>query len=396
MIRQEFPIFSSKELIYLDSAATTQKPHSVIKSIEEYYLESNANVHRGAYKLAQKATDLYETTRKAIKGFIHAASEQEIIFTRGTTESINLVAYSYLDQVLKKGDNVIISAMEHHSNLVPWQAACKRKHAELRIIPMNQAGELDMETFSNLLDNRTKMVAVVHISNSLGTVNPIEKIIQLAHQQGVPVLVDAAQSIAHTPIDVQTLDCDFLAFSGHKMYGPTGIGILYGKKHLLETMEPWQFGGEMIRLVRFEETTFNQLPYKFEAGTPNIAGAAGLGAAVQFINQLDRTEMESYLKKLRQYTENRLREIPGVNIIGTAQQKSGIISFTYKRVHPHDISTIFDEKHIAVRSGHHCCQPVMQFYQIPGTTRISLGMYNTEDDIDKMVGAFPLIKKIFG
>ena len=396
MIRQEFPIFSSKELIYLDSAATTQKPHSVIKSIEEYYLESNANVHRGAYKLAQKATDLYERTRKAIKGFIHAASEQEIIFTRGTTESINLVAYSYLDQVLKKGDNVIISAMEHHSNLVPWQAACKRKHAELRIIPMNQAGELDMETFSNLLDNRTKMVAVVHISNSLGTVNPIEKIIQLAHQQGVPVLVDAAQSIAHTPIDVQTLDCDFLAFSGHKMYGPTGIGILYGKKHLLETMEPWQFGGEMIRLVRFEETTFNQLPYKFEAGTPNIAGAAGLGAAVQFINQLDRTEMESYLKKLRQNAENRLREIPGVNIIGTAQQKSGIISFTYKRVHPHDISTIFDEKHIAVRSGHHCCQPVMQFYQIPGTTRISLGMYNTEDDIDKMVGAFPLIKKIFG
>ena len=396
MIRQEFPIFSSKELTYLDSAATTQKPHSVIKSIEEYYLESNANVHRGAYKLAQKATDLYERTRKAIKGFIHAASEQEIIFTRGTTESINLVAYSYLDQVLKKGDNVIISAMEHHSNLVPWQAACKRKHAELRIIPMNQAGELDMETFSNLLDNRTKMVAVVHISNSLGTVNPIEKIIQLAHQQGVPVLVDAAQSIAHTPIDVQTLDCDFLAFSGHKMYGPTGIGILYGKKHLLETMEPWQFGGEMIRLVRFEETTFNQLPYKFEAGTPNIAGAAGLGAAVQFINQLDRTEMESYLKKLRQYTENRLREIPGVNIIGTAQQKSGIISFTYKRVHPHDISTIFDEKNIAVRSGHHCCQPVMQFYQIPGTTRISLGMYNTEEDIDKMVGAFPLIKKIFG
>ena len=396
MIRQEFPIFSSKELIYLDSAATTQKPHSVIKSIEEYYLESNANVHRGAYKLAQKATDLYERTRKAIKGFIHAASEQEIIFTRGTTESINLVAYSYLDQVLKKGDNVIISAMEHHSNLVPWQAACKRKHAELRIIPMNQAGELDMETFSNLLDNRTKMVAVVHISNSLGTVNPIEKIIQLAHQQGVPVLVDAAQSIAHTPIDVQTLDCDFLAFSGHKMYGPTGIGILYGKKHLLETMEPWQFGGEMIRMVRFEETTFNQLPYKFEAGTPNIAGAAGLGAAVQFINQLDRTEMESYLKKLRQYAENRLREIPGVKIIGTAQQKSGIISFTYKRVHPHDISTIFDEKHIAVRSGHHCCQPVMQFYQIPGTTRISLGMYNTEEDIDKMVGAFPLIKKIFG
>ena len=396
MIRQEFPIFSSKELTYLDSAATTQKPHSVIKSIEEYYLESNANVHRGAYKLAQKATDLYERTRKSIKSFIHAASDQEIIFTRGTTESINLVAYSYLDQVLKKGDNVIISAMEHHSNLVPWQAACKRKHAELRIIPMNQAGELDMETFSNLLDNRTKMVAVVHISNSLGTVNPIEKIIQLAHQQGVPVLVDAAQSIAHTPVDVQTLDCDFLAFSGHKMYGPTGIGILYGKKHLLETMEPWQFGGEMIRLVRFEETTFNQLPYKFEAGTPNIAGAAGLGAAVQFINQLNRSEMESYLKKLRQYAENRLREIPGVKIIGTAQQKSGIISFTYKRVHPHDISTIFDEKNIAVRSGHHCCQPVMQFYQIPGTTRISLGMYNTEEDIDKMVGAFPLIKKIFG
>lgn len=399
-LRADFPILdqeiNGKPLVYLDNAATTQKPRAVIDAISNYYLQNNANVHRGVHTLSQRATDDYEVAREAIRRFINAPSADEVIYVRGTTEGLNLVASSYGRKYFNPGDEVIITGMEHHSNIVPWQILRKEIGIKLQVIPFNDDGELLMDEYEAMLNDRTRMVSVVHQSNALGTVNPIASIVELAHARGIPVMVDAAQSIPHMPVDVQALDADFLAFSGHKLYGPTGIGALWGRAELLNDMPPYQSGGEMIRSVTFEETIYNTLPHKFEAGTPDIAGAIGLGAAIEYLESIGMDRIAAYEHALLKYGEERLEGIEGVRMIGMAQDKGGILSFYMDTAHPHDIGTILDAEGIAVRTGHHCAQPVMARYGIPATVRASLAFYNTTDDIDALVKAIDRVIEVFG
>jgi cysteine desulfurase/selenocysteine lyase len=385
-LKSDFPVLQQEvngyPLIYFDNAATTQKPRVVIDLLKQYYESYNANIHRGAHYMADKATAEFEATRKSIQALIHASEPEEIVFTTGTTDSINLVARSLGASILDKGDEVIITAMEHHSNIVPWQMICDEKGAMLRIIPINDDGELDVEAYGNLLSEKTKIVSVVHISNSLGTVNPVEDIIRKAHNAGALVLVDGAQSIAHQEIDVQALDCDFYAFSLHKMFGPTGVGVLYGKRELLDKMPPYRGGGEMIREVTFEKTTYNDPPYKFEAGTPNIAGVIASHAAVNYLLELGWTFVQERDNELLQYATEGLLSLPGIRIIGKAKKKSGSVAFVSDRIHPFDIGMMLDARGIAVRTGHHCTQPVMDYFGIEGTVRASFSVYNQKEEID--------------
>lgn len=394
-IRKDFPILHrlvrDKPLIYFDNAATTQKPRQVIDAIVNYYSHLNSNIHRGVHYLSQAATTEYECARRIIKSFINAKHEEEIIYTRGATEAINLVAFSYGEAFLKEGDEVLITYMEHHSNIVPWQIVCEKTGAKLKVVPIDDNGEIIIEEFDNLLNDRTKIVSVVHISNSLGTINPIEYIIERAHLYGAVVLIDGSQSIQHIPIDVQKLDCDFFVFSGHKIYGPTGIGVLYGKKHLLEKMPPYQGGGDMILSVSFEKTIYNVVPHKFEAGTPNIEGAIGLASALRYVQNIGLDVIYDYESKLLNYATNRILEIPEVKIIGNAKNKASLISFVVNDVHPHDIGTLLDRDGIAIRTGHHCTEPVMRRYGVPATSRASFAFYNTYEEIDFFINS---LKKV--
>ena len=398
-VRADFPILSRQvhglPLVYLDNAATTQKPQAVIDTLTKYYTEENANIHRGVHQLSQIATDAHDAARRTVQRFLNAADSAEIIFTRGATESINLVAQTYGRAHVGAGDEVVITAMEHHSNIVPWQILCEEKGARLRIAPINDAGELLLDEFDALLNAKTKLVGVAHISNALGTVNPIARIVEMAHSKGIPVLVDGAQSVPHLPVDVQALGCDFYAFSGHKIYGPTGIGVLYGKRALLEAMPPWQGGGDMIRSVTFEKTLYNQLPYKFEAGTPDIAGAIGLGAALDYLSGIGIENALAHEKALLDYGTKALEAIPGLRLIGTAKEKAGVLSFVMENIHPHDIGTILDQQGIAIRTGHHCAQPLMHRFGIPATARASLAVYNTTADLDALVGGIHKLKEVF-
>jgi cysteine desulfurase/selenocysteine lyase len=385
-IRKLFPVLHQKvqghTLVYLDNAATTQKPLSVIEALKNYYERDNSNVHRGAHALAERATVNFEETRKAVRDFIRAESEEEIIFTRGTTEAVNLVANCFGKKFLHKGDEVLITSMEHHSNIVPWQMICEERGAKLRVIPINEAGEILFEEFEKMLSEKTKIVSIVFISNALGTINPVKAVIEKAHVHGAKVMLDAAQAVAHMPVNVRELDCDFMAFSGHKMYAPTGIGVLYGKKSLLEAMPPYMGGGEMIKTVTFEKTTYNDLPHKFEAGTPNIADTVALKSAVDFINRFGKENFAAHENKLLKMASERVSEIDGLRIIGTAKEKSCILSFTVEGVHHYDLGMILDASGIAVRTGHHCTQPLMQIFGITGTTRASFAAYNTEEEVE--------------
>jgi cysteine desulfurase/selenocysteine lyase len=398
-VRADFPILHTqmhgKPLVYLDNAATTQKPQLVIDTLMRYYTEENANIHRSPHLLAEKATRAYEGARVKIKNFLNAEDAHEIIFTRNATEGVNLVASTYGRQNIGAGDEILISTMEHHCNIVPWQMLCQEKGAKLRVIPINDAGELLMDEFDKLLGPRTKIVAVVHMSNVLGTINPIEEIIAKAHAQGVPVLIDAAQSAYHIPIDVQALDADFLVLSGHKLYGPTGIGVLYGKAALLEAMPPYQGGGDMIATVTFEHTEYNDLPYKFEAGTPHIAGAAGLGAAVDYIQSLGVANIAAYEHELMEYGNEALAQIEGFQMIGTAKNKASVYSFTLGDIHPLEIGTLLDRQGIAIRTGQHCAHPVLQRLGVPSTARASLGLYNTREEIDALVAGLRKVQEFF-
>jgi cysteine desulfurase / selenocysteine lyase len=395
-IKNKFPIFKHHpELIYLDSASTTQKLAAVIQAEMNFYTQQNANIHRGIYPLAVTATGVYEGTREKVKTFINAASSKEIIFTSGTTEGVNLVAQSFAFAQLQEGDNIVISAMEHHANLIPWQQICLQKKAELRVIPMDEQGVLVLSGLNKLLDKRTKIVAITHISNTLGTINPIKTIIDKAHKHGIPVLIDAAQSIVSHVLDVQKLDIDFMVFSGHKMFAPTGVGVLYGKEKYLNDMSPYKFGGDMIRDVTFEKTIFAPLPNKLEAGTPNIAGVVGLGAAIDFIEKTGRNKIKKYINTLLGYATTQLQQIENLEIIGNSPEKSAIISFILRGVHPHDVATILASNHVAIRSGHHCTQPIMDFFEIAGTNRVSFSIYNTMEDIDKLVLAIKKVNHIF-
>ncbi len=398
-IRDDFPILeqtvNGKPLVYLDNAATSQKPQAVIDALVRYYTTTNANVHRGVHTLSQQATDDYEEARRKVQRFINAGDDREIIFVRGTTEGINLVAQTFGRQNVQEGDEIIISAMEHHSNIVPWQILCEEKGAKLRVVPINDAGELLLDEYGKLLNQRTKLVSIVHVSNALGTINPVKQIVDMAHAQGVPVLLDGAQAAPHCPVDVSDLDCDFYAFSGHKVYGPTGIGILYGKAELLEAMPPYQGGGEMIKSVTFEKTIYNTLPHKFEAGTPNIAGPIGLGAAIDYVTDLGLDRISAYEHQLLEYGTKLLAGLSNVRMIGTAKEKSGILSFVMDGVHPHDIGTILDTQGIAVRTGHHCAQPVMERYGLSATARASLAFYNTKEEIDTLVKGIDQVIEVF-
>jgi cysteine desulfurase/selenocysteine lyase len=397
--RTDFPILKTKvhgkPLVYLDNAATTQKPHMVIEAESEYYSHYNANVHRGVHSLSQRATDAYEKARVAVQHLINAASPDEIIFVRGTTEAINLVAQSYGRSHLHADDEIVLSQMEHHSNIVPWQMLCQQTGARLRIIPVNDLGELKMGAFEALLNEHTRLLAVTHVSNTLGTINPVKNIITLAHERGVPVLFDGAQAIAHLAVDVQELDCDFYAFSGHKLYGPTGIGVLYGKAALLDAMPPYQGGGDMIRSVSFDETTYNTLPYKFEAGTPNIAGVIGLGAAVDYLQAIGYEAIISHEQALLAYATPLLEAVPGLRIIGTAKEKTGILSFVLEGMHPHDIGTLLDGEGVAIRTGHHCTMPLMERLGVPATSRASFALYNTRQEMDALAMAIYNAKEVF-
>ena len=390
-IRNDFPILETqvhgKPLVYLDNAASSQHPVQVINAIKDLYESSYSNIHRGVHQLSQDATKLYENGRASVRGFINADCMHEIIFTSGTTEAINLVAQSYARPRLQKGDEILITHMEHHSNIVPWQMVCEQTGAELKVVPISDQGELEMDRFADLLCEQTKLVAVGQVSNALGTVNPIKDIIDAAHAIGVPVLVDGAQAVPHIPVDVQALDCDFYAFSGHKLYGPTGIGVLYGKEKWLSEMPPYKGGGDMILSVSFEKTEYNSLPYKFEAGTPNIAGAVGLGAAIEYVQSVGLGTIAAHEHGLLEYATSKLREIDGLRIIGEAEQKAGLISFVLDQVHPHDIGTMLDMEGVAIRTGHHCAQPVMERYQVPATARASFAMYNTFQEIDVLAEA---------
>lgn len=398
-VRADFPILEQqvygKPLVYLDNAATTQKPRAVIDAMAEEYYTVNANVHRGVHYLSQRATDLHEGSREAVRQFIHAASTREIIFTRGTTESINLVAACFGDQFMHEGDEVIVSVMEHHSNIVPWQLLASRKGIKLRVIPMTDKGELELEAYEQLFNEHTRIVSVAHVSNVLGTVNPVQRIIQIAHAHGVPVLIDAAQSVPHLAVDVQQLDADFLAFSGHKIYGPTGIGVLYGKEEWLEKLPPYQGGGEMIGHVSFEHTTFNELPFKFEAGTPDFVGTTGLAAALHYVEQIGIDEIAAYETSLTDYALQQLRTIPDMRIIGEAPERGAVISFLVGDIHPFDMGTLLDRLGIAVRTGHHCAQPLMQRLGIEGTLRASFSFYNTREEVDALVAAVRRVSQMF-
>ena len=398
-IRCDFPILDQmihgRKLIYLDNAATSQKPRAVIDAIVRYYEHSNANIHRGVHTLSMRATEAHDEARETVRRFIQAADASEIIFVRGATEAINLVAETYGRANVSEGDEVLITAMEHHSNIVPWQMLCDEKRAHLRVAPINDAGELDLEAFEKLLTPRTRIVAVAHVSNALGTVNPVRKIVQLAHAHDIPVLVDGAQAVPHLPVDVQALGCDFYAFSGHKVYGPTGIGVLYGKSALLKGMPPYQGGGDMISSVTFEKTTYNVVPYKFEAGTPDIAGAIGLGAALQYISNLGMDKVAAHGHELLAYATEAVGAIPGVRLIGTARERAGVLSFMLDGVHPHDLGTILDREGIAIRTGHHCAQPVMDRFGIPATARASFAVYNTKEEVDALVNGIRAAHEVF-
>jgi cysteine desulfurase/selenocysteine lyase len=398
-IREDFPILRQqvhgKPLVYLDNAATSQKPQVVIDTLHRYYTTENSNVHRGIHYLSEQATHDYEESRAKVRRLLNAAEDREIIFVRGTTEGINLVANSYGRCHVGQDDEIIISAMEHHSNIVPWQMLCQERGARLRVIPMNDDGELLLEEYERLLGPRTKLVSVVHVSNSLGTINPVEQIVEMAHSRGVPVLVDGAQSVSHTVVDVQKMGCDFFAFSGHKLYGPTGVGALYGRAELLESMPPYQGGGDMISSVTFEKTTYNTLPHKFEAGTPNIAGVIGLGAAVDYVLSLGLERIVAYEHGLLEYGTQRLCSVSGLRLIGTARKKVGVLSFVLDGVHPHDIGTILDSEGIAIRTGHHCTQPVMERFGVPATARASLAFYNTKEEIDALVRGIDKVIEVF-
>ncbi len=398
-IRNDFPILKQQvngcPLVYLDNGATSQKPQSVIDAIVNYYSTTNSNVHRGVHTMSQQATDGYEGARAKVRQFINASDDREIIFTRNTTEGINLVAHSYGRQNIGPGDDIIVSNMEHHSNIVPWQMLCEETGANLRVVPIDDAGELLMDEYEKMLSSRTKLVSITHVSNALGTILPAAQIARMAHAHGAPVLFDGAQAVPHMPVDVQELDCDFYVFSGHKLFGPTGIGILYGKAEYLEAMPPFLGGGEMIKSVTFEKTIYNDLPYKFEGGTPDIAGAIGLGAAIDYVNDLGFDQITAHEDELLRYGTDALSTIEGLKIIGTAEHKAGILSFVMDLAHPHDIGTILDEQGIAVRTGHHCAQPVMQRFQIPATARASLAFYNTKEDIDALVKGIDRVIEVF-
>ena len=384
--RLEFPLLSHKpDLVYLDNAATTQKPLAVIEALNKYYLNYNANVHRGAHELSDRATEAFEEVRTKVAEFINARDRREILWTRGTTESINLVAQSYAYEHLRAGDEVLISEMEHHSNIVPWQQVCAKTNARLHAVRVSDEGILDLDHFETLLTSNTKIVAITHVSNALGTVNPIAQIVRRAHSIGAIVVVDGAQAAPHEKIDVQLADVDFYAFSGHKMYGPTGIGVLYGKSELLEAMSPWQSGGEMIEQVTLEKTTFQKLPFKFEAGTPDIAGVIGLGAAVDYLGLFDQETLRTHEQSLLSYATSSLKQIEGLKIIGTAPHKTSLVSFTLANAHHSDIGMLLNQQHIAVRTGHHCAMPLMNRYGIPGTIRASFGLYNSKADVDALV-----------
>jgi cysteine desulfurase/selenocysteine lyase len=398
-IRKDFPVLSQtvngKPLVYLDNSASSQVPQLVIDRGSKYLAEEHSNIHRGVHYLSQHATTAYEAAREKIKRFINAKEAKECIFVRGTTEGINLVAFSYGRKFIGEGDEIVISQMEHHSNIIPWQQVAEEKGAKIRVIPMNERGELIIDEYENMLNERTKIVAVAHVSNSLGTVNPIKEMIATAHKFGVPVMVDAAQSVPHFPVDVQDLDADFFAFSGHKMFGPTGSGVVYGKREWLDKMPPYQTGGGMIRSVSFEKTTFAPIPEKFEAGTPAIAAGIGLGAAVDYINSIDFEAAAAYEHELLEYATQRLSDIQGIKIVGTAANKASVLSFTIEGVHPHDIGTILDQEGIAVRAGHHCAQPVMQFFDVPATARASFAFYNTREEVDKLAEAVQKVIEVF-
>ena len=398
-VRADFPVLqqvvNGKPLVYLDNGATSQKPQAVIDELVRYYTTENANVHRGVHTLSQNATEDYEGSRAKVKRLLNAADDHEIIYTRGTTDSINTVAQSFGKQRLGPGDEVIVSNMEHHSNIVPWQMLREEKGVVLRVVPIDESGELLMDEYEAMLSSRTKLVSITHVSNALGTIVPVEQIIAMAHAKGVPVMLDGAQAVPHMAVDVQELDCDFYVFSGHKIFGPTGIGVLYGKAEFLEAMPPVQGGGDMIKSVTFEKTIYNDLPYKFEAGTPNIAGAIGLGAAIDYVQSVGYDSFAAYEDELLDYGTRALESIGGLRIIGTSPHKAGILSFVIENIHPHDIGTILDAEGVAVRTGHHCAQPVMQRFQIPATARASLAMYNTKEDIDALVRAIDRVIEVF-
>jgi cysteine desulfurase/selenocysteine lyase len=398
-VRRDFPILHQQvyghALVYLDNAATSQKPRAVIEAISNYYERGNANIHRGVHYLSEHATSEHEAARRTVQAFVNAADKREIIFVRSATEGINLVAQTFGRARLEAGDEVLITAMEHHSNIVPWQMLCDEKRAHLRVLPINDRGELLLEELPKLLTPKVKLFALTHVSNALGTINPLKQIIEMAHEHGVPVVVDGAQAAPHLKIDVQDLDVDFYVFSGHKVYGPTGIGVLYGKFDLLNAMPPYQGGGDMIRSVTFEKTLYNDLPYKFEAGTPDIAGAIGLGAALNYVERLGIDNIAAHEHDLLVYGAEALSSIPGVRIIGTAAQKASVISFVIEGIHPHDIGTILDREGIAVRTGHHCAQPVMQRFHVPATARASFALYNTRQEIDRLVAGIEKVKEMF-
>jgi len=399
-VREDFPVLKqtihAKPLVYLDSAATAQKPFVVIDAIRKFHEVDCANIHRGVHELSQRSTAAYEETRGKAKRFLNARSRSEVIFVRGTTEGINLVASTWGRQNVSKGDEIIISALEHHSNIVPWQMLCEEKDATLRVIPMNDRGELILEEYEKLLGPRTRLVAVGHVSNALGTINPVRTIIDMAHRVGALALIDGAQAAPHMKIDVGLLDADFYTFSGHKVFGPTGIGVLYGKAKLLDAMPPYQGGGDMIRTVTFEKTTYNDLPYKFEAGTPNIAGGIGMGAALDYVTNLGLDRIAAYEHELLVYGTQLLSRIPGLRMIGTAREKAAVLSFVIDGIHPHDIGTVLDRMGIAVRTGHHCAQPVMDWFRIPATTRASLAFYNTTSELDALADGLRKVKEVFG
>jgi cysteine desulfurase/selenocysteine lyase len=398
-IREDFPILQrsahGRPLVYLDNAATTQKPRAVVDRMTRFYFEENANVHRGVHLLSERATDAYENARKVVSRFLHAADSKEIVFVRGTTEAINLVAQTYGRTHVGPGDDVVITAMEHHSNIVPWQMLCEEKQAHLRVVPMTDEGELRLDEYERLLSGRTKIVAVVHVSNALGTINPVRDIVRIAHGRGIPVLVDGAQAVAHMPVDVQSLGCDFYTLSGHKIFGPTGIGALYARAALLEAMPPYQGGGDMISSVTFERTLYNTIPYKFEAGTPNIAGAIGLAAALEYVEAVGLERIAAYEHDLLAYGTEALAQVKGLRMTGTARDKAGILAFVLDGVHPHDIGTILDREGVAIRTGHHCCQPLMDRLGVPATARASLALYNTRAEIDALTAGLEKVREVF-
>ena len=399
-IREDFPILQTRvhgnPLVYLDNAATSQKPQAVIDAISDYYSGENANIHRGVHYLSELATRKYEETREKVKDLINAKSTREIIFVRGTTEAVNLISSTYGRENIKAEDEIIISNMEHHSNIVPWQLLCESTDAKLEVIPINDDGEIIFDEYQKLMNDKTKLVAVVHTSNSLGTINPVKRIIEVAHSHNVPVLLDGAQAVPHQKIDVQELDCDFFAFSSHKFFGPTGVGVLFAKEDLLEKMPPYEGGGEMITSVTFEKTTYNELPHKFEAGTPNIAGVVALGAAIDYVNEVGYENIHEHEDELLKYATEALSSIKSLRIIGTAAKKASVISFTLDNIHPHDMGTVLDRQGIAVRTGHHCTQPVMERFNVPATTRASFAFYNTKEEVDRLVEGIHHLLKLFG